>query len=438
MDPRQASTAQLIPKVWDALIDPVIGYLSDKTRSRFGRRRPWLLGAAVPAGIFFFMVWWFPAENPDSWLAYFLVIYCLQRTSYTSYMVPYAALTMELSPKESDRNTLTSYRFFFGGVGNLICVALFGAIPNRVLGGSQTGTPEEFRQAYMSAALFVAIIVTVSILACFFLAKEKDFKMIAKDNQSLPFKQGFITMITNRSFMILTGMTALMFLSLQMVQSNMLQFFVYTMGLTKVDASNCILVTLAMLIVFVPLIRLALNRVTKKLMWFIGCVVFGGFCLAAWLAPGAVFISPTLPPLYDLGYAYFLAAFFGLVLSIMFYLPWTMIPDCIDTDELNTGVRREGLHYAVYIFFEKVASGIGLSLAGYILDQKGYNPANPASNFVLADTYRQIISLVAFCIMIFSCVLLLFYPITSQRRFEIQAELLERRKTGNGERDSML
>lgn len=444
-----ASLAQLIPKVWDAITDPIMGYLSDRTNSRWGRRRPWyasmphhllsmasdpvsrgrLFGAAIPSAVFFVLLWWFPSNSsPEQLFVYFLLIYCLQRTAYTGYMVPYAALTMEMSAKDSDRTTLTSYRFFFGAVGNLVCVALFGAIPNRVLPANPG--PEDYRRGFVGAGLFVGAIVAVAILLCSVLARERPLASRARDR--LPGWSGLIYLFRNRSFVVLTAMTALLLLSIQLVQSNMIQFFVYYMGLTKPTASNAILITLAVLIPVVPLVRLGLTRIDKRWMWLFGSVIFAAFCLAVWRAPKGA-------PQTDAqsAYAFYLAAHFGLVLSVLFYLPWTMIPDCIDQDELNTGVRREGTYYAVFIFFEKIASGIGLSIAGFVLSAKGYDPENPQQNFSLGDTYRDTLAIGGFAVMAFATALIVFYPITRASRYQMQAELLERRAAANNEGKSL-
>ncbi|MFN2155135.1 MAG: MFS transporter, partial [Anaerolineae bacterium] len=144
--PAMAGTIFLIVKVWDAVNDPLLGSLSDRTRTRWGRRRPWLLFGAVPFGLFFFLQWLVPPLGDVAKFWYYLIIAVLLDAAFTAVNVPYTSLTPELSHDYDERTSLSSYRMSFSILGSVIAVSLHSVI---VRAFSQSGSPRSVYLGYM-------------------------------------------------------------------------------------------------------------------------------------------------------------------------------------------------------------------------------------------------------------------------------------------------
>lgn len=158
LSPGYAGLIFAIAQIWDALTDPLVGTLSDRTRTRWGKKRPWLLFGAVPFGIAFFLHWLVPPLDGTALFLYYLVVALFLRTAFTAVNVPYAALTPELSRDYDERTQLNTFRFFFSIVGSMTAIILHPIIVG--LGSDQ------FVGHAMSAGVWMVVII-VTIWMCF-------------------------------------------------------------------------------------------------------------------------------------------------------------------------------------------------------------------------------------------------------------------------------
>jgi len=414
VSPNYAGTLQLIAKIWDAIIDPFIGYWSDITRTRWGRRRPWLLFSAFPLGISFLLIWIvFKIDaSQGAKFAYFLLFFCLHRTVYTCYYVPFTALTMEMSGSDRERTSLTQYRFVLGGIGQILFILAMGLIVNNLSDDLTEGT------SYLIAAYLIAVFTICAALICFFGSVEKDYEnIIRKQTDKFGPWKGLLLVVKNKAYVILCVIACLGWLALQFIQANLALYFAYVLQL-KDQFTIGLVVGLLIIIPVVPCVRLFSNRYGKKLAWVVGSIVIYGYAAAAAFAPVA-----------NVGFMYFTCILFGFSVAFLFYLPWSMLPDAVDLDEINTGVRREGFFYSFFVFFEKVAAGLGLSLSNYLLGLGGYNPANPAQNRLqVAETLRQMMGIGPTVLITITLVFLFFYPINQKKLKDIQHQLAQKRK----------
>jgi len=278
MDPNYAGTLQLVAKVVDAVTDPFIGVLSDRTRTRFGRRRIWMAGATIPCIIFFFLMWLGdPFETTAATLGFFFTVYTLQRISYTCYYVPYTALTMEVTASENQRNVLTQYRFIIGGIGQIGFILIMGQLV-------QTAASQENPyQPYRTATYIICALIAVSYVICCLFVPETTYRSIVeKEVNRMGPLQGMRYLVTNRPFMVLCAIGCLGWLALQLIQVNLLLYFVYVLQLRQ-QFTIGLVVGLLMIIPAVPIIRRIADRVGKKWTWFIGSLFIGAFALVSLL-----------------------------------------------------------------------------------------------------------------------------------------------------------
>lgn len=407
--PASAGIIFLIVKIWDSVNDPLIGAISDRTNTRWGRRRPWLLFGAIPFGLAFFLQWIVPDLGPTGKFWYYLIIALLLDTAFTAVNVPYTALTPELTSDYDERTSLNAYRFSFSILGGMIAAVLHGVIVNSfddVLVGN-----------LVSAAIW-AFFIIASALTTFAFTRESYFAG-GEAQEHTGFVDGLRIVFSNRPFLIVTGIYLMSWLSLQFVQANLQLWVRYW-----IDAEDqfpvMILVLQVSAFIFLLIWTRVSERIGKKKVYYVGML----FWIATSLA--LFFVQPGQVTLI-LG----LAAVAGIGLSIAYLVPWSMLPDVIDYDEVKTGKRQEGIYYGLFVFLQKLGISLGLALSNFALEATGYINPETAGAFVeqpesVLLTLRAFVSFVPAVILALSYILVYKYPITRERYAEIRAELARR------------
>ncbi len=410
LEPYLAAIIFLIVKVWDSLNDPIIGTLTDRTNTRWGRRRPWLLFGALPFGLAWFLQWQVPAMGTAGLFIYYLVVALLLDTSLTCVNVPYTALTPEIAPEYNERTSLNTFRFSFSILGGMFALLFHDTIlksfPNVATGYT------------VSAAVLGAVIIITNWIT---FAAIKETHQRTENEDEPGFIEGFKIAFGNRPFIMVTGIYLMSWLAIQFIQANMLFYVRYWMN----DEDNFIYLAMALQIaIFLFLIVWAKvsARIGKRHAYFWG--------VGLWMSV-MVFIFFIQPGQMELLVA--LAVLAGAGASVAYLIPWSMLPDVVDVDELNTGLRREGVYYGFFVFLQKLGISLGLAFSNLILQVVDYIPAIPGQplpmqNDTVLLAFRLFISFVPVVILLLSLPIAYKYPITRQRHAEIRAELAARKQ----------
>lgn len=399
----------LISTLWDAVTDPVVGNLTDRTRSRWGRRRPWLLYGSIPFGFAFFLHWLVPPFGTAGLFAYYLLVALLLKTAFTAVNVPYTALTPELTNDYDERTSLTAYRFSFSIVGGVLAVALHpvivGLFGDAVLMG------------YAISAAVWAVFIAASSLVTFRFTEEQP-RPDATDEKRYGFFEGMRLALQNRPFVYVTGIYLLSWLVIQLVQTNLLLYVRYW-----IDAESSF--TIFVLILqftafgFLSVWSGLSERIGKKRVYYIGATMWAITLFAVYFAqPGQVVFMGVV------------SFFAGAGVSVGYLIPWSMLPDVVELDELKTGQRREGVYYGFFVFLQKLGLSLGLALSGFVLEWAGYlNPEDIGAAVEQPDSVltvlRLFVSILPAILLLLSIPLAMAYPITPQRFDEIRAELAQ-------------
>lgn len=409
--PAAVGTIFLIAKIWDAVNDPIIGALTDRTRSRWGRRRPWLLFAAIPFGLAFFLQWIVPPLGDVEKFFYYLVVAILLDSAYTAVNVPYAALTPELSHDYDERTSLSSYRFSFSILGGVLAAFLHTII---------LGFYDNPFQGYMSSAAVWAFFIIIPNFITFAFTREVHY--LEERPKGPGFFEGLKIAFRNKAFVYVTVIYLLSWLSIQFVQNNLLLYVKYWIGAEEQFGILILAVQFSAFVFLLFWTRVS-QRIGKKSVYFMG--------MAFWVlvAIGLFFVQPG-----QVGLLFFLAILAGAGVSIGYLIPWSMLPDVIELDELETGQRREGIFYGFFVFLQKLGISLGIAISNYALELTGYInqvPGNPQpiqpDNALLA--LRIFVSLAPAAILLISFWVVAAYPITRESHQSMRAEL-ERRRNG--------
>jgi GPH family glycoside/pentoside/hexuronide:cation symporter len=350
---RLAAAAIFIGRTWDYINDPIIGHLSDRTRSRWGRRRPFLLFGVLPFAFSFILLWMRPPwENPLLLVSYYAFVYVLFDASFTLVNMPYVALTPELTEDYDERTSLTSYRMFFSILGSLIAFT----IPLAIVGSF---TPQNAGKVQSMAVLF-GIFCILPVLLVFFNTCERQEYMTAEQPG---LRHSLQAALKNRPFIFGAGIYLFTWISVDLLQTALLFFLKYV--LRREAQSDLIMASIFVTaIIALPLWEWASRHWNKRLAYIAG--------IAFWAVVQLVMVS--LNPASSLGLLLGLCVLAGIGVSAAHVLPWSIIPDAIEWDEWQTGERHEGMFYSLISLMQKVASSIAIPLILLLLDATGYIP----------------------------------------------------------------
>ncbi|MGH7463121.1 MAG: MFS transporter, partial [Longimicrobiales bacterium] len=329
------------------------------------------------------------------------------------------ALTAELSPDYDERTSLNSFRFSFSILGSVLAAFLHTQIVNAF----QTNP---FLGNAVSAGIWTVVIV-VPFFFTFLGTREPDATTRAT-RAPLPgqpagpgFFEGLKIALSNRAFILVTIIYMLSWLTIQFVQNNL---FIYVKDWVKMDIGLFGFVLLALQLsafVWVLIWARASQRIGKKNVYYLGGTIFVLVVLSLY------FIQPGQTAL-----VFALAVVAGAGLSVGYLIPWSMLPDVIELDQLQTGQRREGVFYGFFVFLQKLGLSLGLLISGWVLGLAGYIRAVPGQpppvqpeRVLLA--LRILVGPVGAAILLLSFVAVYLYPITREKHAEIRAQLEARR-----------
>lgn len=414
MGPARAGLVLLLAKIWDAVNDPIVGTLIDRTRTRWGKRRPWLLFGSVPFAIAFVLHFLVPPLGEAGKFIYYVVVAILLDTGFTAVNVPYAALTPELSENEQDRTDLNMYRFSFSVLGGLVAAVLYNTLVNSVFA-------DDPRTGNLIQGIVVAAVIVISNVIVFLNTTEKE---IEEDEEQMPMLDGLKVALSSRPFLYVTAIYMCTWIAIQFVQSLILFLFRDWVGGDPGGQFTLVLMGLQLSIFLFILVWGNLSRrLGRKRVFYLGIPIWMAVQIGLWFVqPGQITLVIVLSIVAGVG------------VSLGFLIPWSLMPDVIDHDELMTGQRREGVFYGFFVFLQKLGIAIGLFVQGQVLEWAGYLTPPPGSTVVPDQpesalfALRFLISWVPIALLLLSIVFVYFYPITRERLAEIQEKLVVARE----------
>jgi GPH family glycoside/pentoside/hexuronide:cation symporter len=410
--PGIAAIAIAIGRTWDYINDPLFGYISDHTRSRWGRRRPYLLFGPIPYAIVFALMWWRPPIQGDVGLViYYAFIYVLYDAAATMIYMPYFALTPELTSDYDERTSLTSVRAFFSILGSLIAFT----IPLMIVNGFSPGHASNV----LRMGVIFGIIAAIPLYVVFFGTQERPEFM----NQKQPgLWESIRASFQNRPFIFSTVIYLFTWVTVDILETFLLYFIKYVVN--REPNSDLIMFTIFVVaIIALPLWVWTSRRLNKRLAYIIGMVFFGSVLLVM------INLTPATP-LYLL---LILCVLAGIGVSAAHVIPWAIIPDAIEYGELKTGKRYEGMFYSLISLSQKVASSVAIPLALLILDRTGYIPNSAQQPASAVQGIRILTGPIPAVMMCIGIVFAILYPLGRERYTQIAQELEDRRSTGNKE-----
>lgn len=434
--------ALMIPRLWDAITDPVVGRWSDNCRSRWGRRRPFVVVGAVTMGLIFVAIWYVPAGWSNSAkLAYFIATQIAFFTAYTIFAVPFTALSYEMTPDYDERTRVMAFLAFFHKVGELlggwmIPVAVTLGIALTVgLGGTATGDDQLNMAGVRAMAWIVGVGVMIVCGALPGLLVRERLVTVAAEQSKVSIISGIRGALRSLPFVILVAVIVLNTLSGVLASGIDQYLLVYFMhdGNAAVGLTQKGVLTTGYAVAgfaFIPIITWLAGRFGKKAALYVVYAMMLVGAVGKWFifVPGREMVSVAGVPI-DLILLIdpLLCGPMWVAVKIMLA---SMMADICDDDELRHGQRREGLFGAVFSWLEKMIVSAAYLGTGLALGVVGFEVARGAAQSEATFTgMRLFLAGAPGITAALAIVALIFYPIDAARAAETRRQLEERRSS---------
>ncbi|MCI5580226.1 MAG: MFS transporter [Phocaeicola plebeius] len=397
------ATLMLVSRFWDAINDPIIGSLTDKTRTRWGRFRPWLLfGAPITALVLVLTFWAHPDWSQTAKIIYMAVTYCILVLGYTCVNLPYGTLCGAMTQDIDERASLNTSR----SVSAMIAIGIINIVTVPLIewfGG------ENASYGYLSVAILYGIIFAACHLFCFH--KTREVVEVPRE-QRLPLRVQLKAVMKNRPYLLaLLGQLLFGFI-LYGRNADMLYYFTYVEGSANLFSFYSLAIIVPSIIgaACFPMVF----RWTENKGWTAAI-----FSLLTGLSMiGLYFFSPkdSAIPFYLLAA---LSQFFFSGFNTAIY---AIIPDCVEYGEWKTGIRNDGFQYAFVSLGNKIGMALGTSLLALALGSAGY-VSNAVQNDTVISIMRHAFSTLPGVLWVITAGCLLFYPLNKKTYNRIVEEL---------------
>lgn len=412
-----AGLAFIIGRIWDGINDPVVGILSDRFRSRWGRRRPFMLAGALPFGLGFFLMFNKPPFEGDLAIAlYYAVVFILYDTAFTVVNAPYAALTSELSEDYDERASLAGWRMGNSIFAALLTAGLFKILAEGVFAGWFSG-PDALRNGYAVAGALWGIVITLTPLLVVAFVREPD-RGLEKEEDPFDFFGTTRQVFSNRPFRIGATIYVLAFTAVDIITAVFVWFLIYYMQLSPPFDSLVLALVLGVAFLSMPLTIRMMQRIGKSVT-YIRLMIF-------W---AAVMVVISLLPPGNVPLVLAAAALAGVGYGAANAIPWAILADVIEEDEWHSGKRREGVYAGYLVTFRKITTALAVGfIVPQVLSATGFIEGAAASQPAAAVlALRIFMGAVPAVLLLLSMLAAARYPLDRAAHDELRRKLELRR-----------
>jgi len=403
-----AGIALMVGRLWDAFYDPVIGYISDRTVNKMGRRRPYMLAGAIPLFIAVIIIFTNPALifgtgiSQTAIFIYIMIVYIILCTAYSTINIPYNALAPELTPEYNERTSLNAYSFGFAAIGTLLGAGL--ALPIVAM------APDK-NQGFVLMGIIFATVMLVSAVVTVFAVKEP---AQLKPARSMGFVDTYKAVFRNKPYILILMTYIVHILGITVSSAIVIYYFKYILG-DEAATTWAMVILIVTGMIFIPVSVAMSKRIGKKLTYGIGFIVMAIMLMVIFIFGQTMGVTFTLVMIF----------FAGTGFGLLYAMPFSIVADAIEYDYLRTGERREGAFFGVWTWGLKIGQALAIFIMGVVLEAMGYVPnimPQSASSQLAITLFLGPISAGLYVI---AAVILYFYPITEEKYRKIQADIVE-------------
>ena len=406
--PSLAALAFFFPKIWDVITDPIMGIVSDHTRSKMGRRRPYLLLGAILMSLTFIGLFNVPEfQSSTRSFVYILVVFTMSATAYTIFAVPYIAMPAEMSNDHHERTVIMSYRMGFAMAGILIGSAFAPYLVEWTGGG---------RQGYANMSLVIGAICAMSMLLSFFATRAAPQTRIADTRNAPKLGSHFKALFQNRPFVFLMAIYLLQLAAMGIFMAVIPYYATYILGADVSFVGTIFFVMIGTAVVTMVIWTFTAKALGKKTAFILSAIMFSLGTLSLFQ------VDASNQPLY----LFARISLVGFGLAGMQMLPFSMLTDAIRVDRLNSGQAREGIFTGFWTASEKLGLALGPLFVGTSLAVLGFEESGAETIHTQSDAslmgIRVLTAVVPFLFVVFSAILTRLYPITEKTLARLESQ----------------
>jgi sugar (glycoside-pentoside-hexuronide) transporter len=412
--PAFAGTIIAVGTLWDAITDPTIGYLSDKLDPEKGRRRSFIRWFFIPLGIISCLLFTNFGFSETANKVYFVIVVLAFYTLQTLIEVPYSALGAEITQDYDERTSLGATRNLFYVISMLLSNGMFLMV--FVLNDYFNN----FNLSWSVSGAIYGVLIMISLWVAYKLTEGYELKEVGEIHK-FSFKTMFGEPLKNKTFRYVTAMFALAIVGLSAAATTFVYYFMKTLGFSE-NGLFAFLIGLTLVgFISIPFADYLSKKFSKKVSWIVNMTTWAAAMI---IFPVFIFKQTVTIPLLVV-----FALLMGIGFNVIFQIIWSMIPDCVEVDELKTGKRREGMYYGVISFIQKLFSAIAILIVGVVLEKIGYDPS---LEVLTPETLNGIANLFGFSVsipVVLAVLVGVFYPM-SRSRHALLMKALELKKSG--------
>ncbi|XP_076208388.1 sodium-dependent lysophosphatidylcholine symporter 1-like isoform X3 [Aptenodytes patagonicus] len=433
LEPFHASLIIFLGRAWDAVTDPVIGFLVSKSpRRKCGKLVPWI-ACSMPFGVLCYCMTWFTLSDatPTSLkFLWYLFMYSFFQTCMTCYHVPYSSLTMFLGGTQRDRDSATAYRMgmevFSTLLGSGIQGQIVGSYHARMMNGcyvsnetlpntstySLTDSLENTRRAYVFASLVLGSIYCLSCLILIFGVREQPGLLSPLGKVELPFASCLRMIVGHKPYTQLLCGFLFASLAFQITQGIFAFFCTHAAGLAG-KFQHLVLIMLVTASLSIPFWQWFLGRFGKKTAASLGLAL---------IIPALVAITQVMHNFLAFVFPVIVA---GCSMAVLYLLPWSMLPDTVDDFMLRNPscLNLEALFYSFYVFFNKFAGGLAVGISTLSLHFAGYRSGDCTYNPSVILALQLLMAPVPISLLLIAIIIFCLHPIDEERRKQMRIEI---------------
>jgi GPH family glycoside/pentoside/hexuronide:cation symporter len=407
LSPLLAGLVVWVARIVDAFTDPGMGRLSDMTRWRSGRRRPYFLIGVLPFGLFFALMWVsVPFESESARFVYYSSTYICVSLAMTCISVPYLALIPEMATEYDERTSLNTFRSVAAVMGTLAAVGMKPIAD--ALGGDSA--------AWATTAAATAVWLVVPWFAVYAVSFERPG--YAKSTP-LGFLDGLRALAAHRAYRNLSTLYILARIAVDMIGAMLLLYFAYWIGREE-DFAPALGLFFVVVILALPVWLAVAKKRDKRTLFIAGTAWWSAIQVALFLADSSWprWVLFAVPSLAAVGYA------------IAELMPWSMLGDVIDEDELATGERREGMYVGFFTLLRKIGGATAVLLMGLVLELSGFvgDLERTEQTELALLSIRTMTSLVPMAVLLLAIAAAIRYPLTREGHAKTISALALRRQ----------
>ena len=404
--PAQTGTIFFLAMLWDALTDPVMGVLADKTCTRWGKYRPYLLFAAIPLGLSFILVFIKPEWPVEKLFLLALVTHLLFRLCFTLTYIPYTAMLAKLSTDSVERSNIAAYKTVATSMGTLT-VSLFTLQLVNYFGDG-----DEAKGFFYTACTYAALLVC-ALWICFLTTREVGSESPDSVSASYGLLEAGKTILKNTPFLLVFFGVIAFSGCYTIFLKTIMYFFKYNLESAE-NARWALAAVSASGILAAPIWAAITRRTSKRFVWICGCLLSASSLLVFYLNDTA-----SIPII--------VANLFLVACGIAAYLMtfYAMIADTVDYGEWQSGVRVEAACFSLLSFANKASLAFGGGALGYLLSWSGYQ-ANVIQSEAALEGIKSTLSLVPVAGFLVSALFIFFYPISAQYHQKLISDIKAR------------